>query len=210
LLTFLNALQISVPTFKIHIYKITKCRIYKKKIFTSNASCRAFFFSKLVDGNAVFSSSKIIIYLNYLCTFIPDSSICPCQNSKSYYVRYNELQFLFKCFRFSNFSFLSFSLYFRLFALNFRFGILNSVCSLLLFRILFPVWCSVPPSVRADPADGNYVVKKGHRVELRCSASGNPHPSIRWARKVTHNYSYSTVTVTVQLQLQYSDSYSNT
>ena len=45
--------------------------------------------------------------------------------------------------------------------------------------------CAVPPTVRADPADGNYVVKKGHRVELRCSASGNPHPSIRWSRKVS-------------------------
>jgi hypothetical protein len=45
----------------------------------------------------------------------------------------------------------------------------------------------VPPTVRADPADGNYVVKKGHRVELRCSASGNPHPSIRWSRKVSVN-----------------------
>jgi hypothetical protein len=79
----------------------------------------------------------------------------------------------------------------------FRFGILNCAFPVFIFRILFPVWCSVPPSVRADPADGNYVVKKGHRVELRCSASGNPHPSIRWARKVTHSYSYSTVTVTV-------------
>ncbi len=42
----------------------------------------------------------------------------------------------------------------------------------------------VPPSIRADPQDGNYVVKKGRKVELRCIASGNPDPTITWSRQV--------------------------
>ncbi|XP_059095513.1 protein amalgam-like [Tigriopus californicus] len=41
----------------------------------------------------------------------------------------------------------------------------------------------VPPSIRPDPPDGNYVVKKGRRVELRCLASGNPDPTITWSRQ---------------------------
>ena len=38
--------------------------------------------------------------------------------------------------------------------------------------------------MRANPADGNYVVKKGRRVELKCRASGNPKPEIYWSREV--------------------------
>ena len=49
---------------------------------------------------------------------------------------------------------------------------------LLIFSIL------VPASVRAEPSDGNYVVKKGRRVELKCSASGNPLPEVEWTKKV--------------------------
>ena len=45
---------------------------------------------------------------------------------------------------------------------------------------------TVPPSVRPDPPDGNYVVKKGRKVELRCVASGNPDPTITWTRVVSH------------------------
>ena len=43
---------------------------------------------------------------------------------------------------------------------------------------------SVPPTIRPDPADGNYVVKKGRKVELKCVASGNPDPTITWTRQV--------------------------
>ncbi|XP_023341591.1 lachesin isoform X2 [Eurytemora carolleeae] len=41
----------------------------------------------------------------------------------------------------------------------------------------------VPASVRAEPSDGNYVVKKDRRVELKCSASGNPLPEVEWTKK---------------------------
>ena len=44
----------------------------------------------------------------------------------------------------------------------------------------------MPPSVRPDPPDGNYVVKKGRKVELRCVASGNPDPTITWTRVVSN------------------------
>jgi len=40
----------------------------------------------------------------------------------------------------------------------------------------------VPPKIRPDPPDGNYVVKKGRKVELKCKADGNPEPSITWSR----------------------------
>ena len=43
---------------------------------------------------------------------------------------------------------------------------------------------SVPPKIRPDPPDGNYVVKKGRKVELKCRAEGNPEPSITWSRLV--------------------------
>lgn len=46
---------------------------------------------------------------------------------------------------------------------------------------------SVPPSIRADPPDGNYVVKKGRKIELKCMASGNPDPTITWSRQVRKN-----------------------
>ena len=54
------------------------------------------------------------------------------------------------------------------------------------FRLFF----AVPPSIRPDPPDGNYVVKKGRKVELRCLASGNPDPTITWSRQV-RNYRIS-------------------
>jgi hypothetical protein len=41
----------------------------------------------------------------------------------------------------------------------------------------------VSPLVTAEPSDGNYVVKKGKRVELKCKSSGNPPPEIHWARE---------------------------
>jgi len=41
----------------------------------------------------------------------------------------------------------------------------------------------VPPTVRAEPSDGNFVVKKGRRAELRCVATGNPKPEIHWSRE---------------------------
>ena len=43
---------------------------------------------------------------------------------------------------------------------------------------------AVPPKIRPDPPDGNYVVKKGRKVELKCRADGNPEPSITWSRLV--------------------------
>ena len=42
----------------------------------------------------------------------------------------------------------------------------------------------VPPTIRPDPSDGNYIVKKGRRVELKCLATGNPEPTITWSRLV--------------------------
>ena len=42
----------------------------------------------------------------------------------------------------------------------------------------------VPPSVESDPPDGNFVVKKGKHIELRCRASGNPPPDIHWTKEV--------------------------
>jgi len=41
----------------------------------------------------------------------------------------------------------------------------------------------LPPTIRPDPPDGNYVVKKGRKVELKCVASGNPDPTITWTRQ---------------------------
>ena len=49
-------------------------------------------------------------------------------------------------------------------------------------KLLF--YIAVPPSIRPDPPDGNYVVKKGRKVELKCIASGNPDPTITWTRQV--------------------------
>ena len=46
------------------------------------------------------------------------------------------------------------------------------------------LYVAVPPSIRPDPPDGNYVVKKGRKVELKCIASGNPDPTITWTRQV--------------------------
>ena len=43
---------------------------------------------------------------------------------------------------------------------------------------------SVPPRVRAQPLDGNIVVKKGSQVTLECAASGNPVPNVVWSREV--------------------------
>lgn len=40
----------------------------------------------------------------------------------------------------------------------------------------------VPPTIQAVPIDGNYVVKKGRKVELKCKAEGNPEPTITWSR----------------------------
>jgi len=42
----------------------------------------------------------------------------------------------------------------------------------------------VPPRVRANPNDGNIVVKKGSEITLECSASGNPVPTVTWSREV--------------------------
>ena len=58
--------------------------------------------------------------------------------------------------------------------------------TLILFALY--LFCfAVPPSVRPDPPDGNYVVKKGRKVELRCVASGNPDPTITWTRVVSES-----------------------
>ena len=56
---------------------------------------------------------------------------------------------------------------------------------------LFPV----PPSVQADPRDGNYVVKKGRKVTLKCNASGNPEPTITWSRLVSHFIIYFSIPI---------------
>ena len=42
----------------------------------------------------------------------------------------------------------------------------------------------VPPSIVADPPDGNFVVKKGKHIELRCKATGNPAPDVHWTKEV--------------------------
>ena len=44
---------------------------------------------------------------------------------------------------------------------------------------------SVPPRVRAQPQDGNIVVKKNSEVTLECEASGNPVPKVTWSRDVS-------------------------
>ena len=44
--------------------------------------------------------------------------------------------------------------------------------------------CLVPPSIHADPPDGNFVVKKGKHIELRCKTAGNPPPDIHWTKEV--------------------------
>jgi len=41
----------------------------------------------------------------------------------------------------------------------------------------------VAPLISAEPSDGNYVVKKGKRVELKCKTSGNPPPEIHWSKE---------------------------
>ena len=46
---------------------------------------------------------------------------------------------------------------------------------------------TLPRTIRPDPPDGNYVVKKGRKVELKCVASGNPDPTITWTRQVRHD-----------------------
>ena len=38
--------------------------------------------------------------------------------------------------------------------------------------------------MESDPPDGNFVVKKGKHIELRCRASGNPPPDIHWTKEV--------------------------
>ena len=42
----------------------------------------------------------------------------------------------------------------------------------------------MPARVVAEPSDGNYIVKQGRRVQLKCAATGNPKPQIEWSRKV--------------------------
>ena len=42
----------------------------------------------------------------------------------------------------------------------------------------------VPPSIEADPPDGNFVVKKGKQIEVACKASGNPQPEVHWTKEV--------------------------
>jgi hypothetical protein len=128
-----------------------------KKIFTSNASCRTFFFSKLVDGNAVFSSSKIIIYLNYLCTFIPDSSIC----------------------------------------------------SLLFFRILFPVLVFSSAECAGRSGGRELRGEEGSQGGAQVLRLRQPTPQHTLGKKgnpqlqLQYSYSYSTVTVTVTPNLCY-------
>ena len=51
-------------------------------------------------------------------------------------------------------------------------------------QLMFHISFTVPPTIRPDPPDGNYVVKKGRKVELKCVASGNPDPTIIWTRQV--------------------------
>jgi len=41
----------------------------------------------------------------------------------------------------------------------------------------------VPPSIEADPLDGNFVVKKGKEIELSCKAGGNPPPEVHWTKE---------------------------
>ena len=43
---------------------------------------------------------------------------------------------------------------------------------------------SVPPTIEADPLDGNFVVKKGKQIELACKAAGNPAPDVHWTKEV--------------------------
>lgn len=50
---------------------------------------------------------------------------------------------------------------------------------------LFKVEVLVPPAVQAIPREGTVVKRKGSKVILRCSGTGNPNPRITWTKKVT-------------------------
>ena len=50
---------------------------------------------------------------------------------------------------------------------------------------MMPILLPVPPTIEADPLDGNFVVKKGKHIELRCKAAGNPTPDVHWTKEVS-------------------------
>ena len=50
---------------------------------------------------------------------------------------------------------------------------------------MMPILLPVPPTIEADPLDGNFVVKKGKHIELRCKAAGNPPPDVHWTKEVS-------------------------
>lgn len=78
-----------------------------------------------------------------------------------------------------------------------------SICVLFIFLFFLFSRYIVPPSVRAIPASGQLVARKGNSVTLECKASGNPVPTIYWYKKVNWIFFFSIYIHITQIQIIY-------